>query len=566
MLRAVKIAALALFLAAVVLPPQFTAGWLVGSGSARLAEVAGGVWMLKGAMVLCGALLLAGLRWVPRTGTFEALVPRGVIEPRAGGASAKWGIGGLIALATVLRLHALEVGPWFDEIDTWLHYGRRPLGEIVSTFDSQNQHLLYSVLARLSIVTLGDGVFALRLPAAILGVACVPALWLFARRVATGREALFAATLLTVSYHHVWFSQNARGYTGLLLFTLLGSTAFLHLLSRREPEGVAAPLLYGLSMALAVAVHATAVLAVAAHGLIWLGLLLTSRGRRVGLNRWAPGWGFLFATGFSLLLYALVLPQFVETLLAPTMPGAETEWKNPWWLVTEAVTVLSAGLPGGQGGQLLLALGLLVGGLGAASYGRQGWAILATLVLGAVLTGGAMVATGHNLWPRLFFFSAGFFVLIAIRGFAAWVALTARAGLERMAGGLLTALLTLVCLTSASMLPTVYAPKQDFLGALEWVEAEKRPGDAVVAVDMAVMPLRELYGAGCQTADNLPGLQAIERIHDRTWLVYTTPTRLKGALPDLWEHLEAEYEESQTFWGTVSGGEVVVMIRPRPPE
>ena len=36
-----------------------------------------------------------------------------------------------------------------------------------------------------------------------------------ARAVATTHEALLAAAFLTVSYHHVWFSQNARGYTAL---------------------------------------------------------------------------------------------------------------------------------------------------------------------------------------------------------------------------------------------------------------------------------------------------------------------------------------------------------------
>ena len=31
---------------------------------------------------------------------------------------------------------------------------------------------------------------------------------------------LAAAALLTVSYHHVWFSQNARGYSGLAFFAI----------------------------------------------------------------------------------------------------------------------------------------------------------------------------------------------------------------------------------------------------------------------------------------------------------------------------------------------------------
>jgi len=550
--------ALLLLALGLLLPVEATAEWL--GGAERLAQVAGGVWILKGALVLDALLIAAAVRLAPRGGTFEALVPSGLREPRPGGASATWGVGGLLVLATALRLHALEVGPWYDEIDTWVHYARRPLGEILTTFDSQNQHLLYSVSARLSILLLGDGVFALRFPAAVFGVLSVAALWVFARRITTEREALFAALLLTVSYHHVWFSQDARGYTGLLLFTLLGSAAFLGLLAQREPDGHARLIAYGLCMALAVAIHATAVLAVAAHALIWLGLLAV-RGRRAGPNRWPPLLGFLLAGAFALTAYALVLPQFLQTLLAPSMPGAETAWKNPLWLVSETVTVLAQGLPGRR---MTLFLGLLVGLLGLASYARQSAWVLASLLLGALLTGAAMLATGHNLWPRLFFSSAGFFVLIGIRGFATWIGLTARAGLQGLQSGLVTLVLTLVCLTSAATLPLAYAPKQDFAGARDHLLGALGPADGVVALDMACLPFEALYGFRWETADNLPDLVAIERIHSRTWVIYTTPTRLRAALPDVWEHLEREYGVSGTFWGTVHGGEVVVMVRPPP--
>ena len=559
--RATLLAALALALVGLLLPPYTTATALAGVERGR--EVAGGVWILKGLLVLNAALIWAVGRWAPRSGSYEPLLARGLRRPPPGGPSSKWGIGGLLVLATVLRLHALEAGPWLDEIDTWVNYARRPLGEIVTTFDSQNQHLLYSVLARLSIVLFGDGVWALRLPAAVLGVLGVLALWRFALWITDSRQALFAAALLTVSYHHVWFSQNARGYTGLLLFTLLGSAAFLRMLGTREPDGPGAPAAYGIWMALAISTHATAVLSVAAHGLIWIALLIGARGRIVGSNRWGPGIGFLLAASFSLLLHGLVLPQLVDTLTEPTMAGRDVEWKNPVWLVTETLGVLSRGLPGGR---LTVGLGLLVGCLGLVSYARQGLSVLAVLVLGGVLTAAVMVATEHNLWPRLFFFSAGFFVLIGIRGFAAWVALTARAGLRPLQGGILTALLALACLTSAATLPGVYGPKQDFRGALDHVEAARGPGDAVVTVDLTVFPYRDLYGSGWQVVDNLPDLRAIERIHPRTWLVYSTPPRLRVEHPDVWEWLEAEYEESRIFRGTVSGGEVVVMVRSHPPD
>jgi len=342
----------------------------------------------------------------------------------------------------------------------------------------------------------------------------------------------------------------------LLLFTLLGSAAFLRLIGTREVRGPWTALSYGGWMALAVAIHATAVLAIAAHGLIWLALVRTRRA--VGPNRWLPGLGFLFAIGLALLFHALVLPQFVDTLLAPTMPGSATEWKSPLWLLSETLAGLTRGLPGGA---LVLVGGALVGLLGVLSYARQSLTVTAVLLLGTVLTAGAMIATHHNLWPRLFFFSAGFYVLIAMRGFATWVALTARAGLEPLRGRLVTALLALVSATSAATLPGVWAPKQDYRGALEHVRASAAPGDAVVTVDMTTMPYRDCYTAGWEAVDNVEELIAIEARHPRTWLVYSTPTRLRAELPELWERLQTEYRESRTFWGTVRGGEIVVLVR-----
>src|SRR5207237_6299830 len=82
---------------------------------------------------------------------------------------------------------------------------------------------LYTVMAHASFRIFGEGAWALRLPAVLFGTGSIVALYLLARQVATRAEALFASALFTFSYHHVWFSQNARGYSGLLFWTLISS-------------------------------------------------------------------------------------------------------------------------------------------------------------------------------------------------------------------------------------------------------------------------------------------------------------------------------------------------------
>lgn len=551
------VAALALLAAGLLLPPTSAAAAL--AGEAR-PDVVGGMWALKGLLVLHAVLALV-LPRLARAPLAPALLERGVRRPPPPRPGELALLGAITVLGLALRLVDLGQGLWFDEVDTLVHYVRRPLGVVVTTFDSQNQHLLYSVLANRTTALLGDGAFALRLPAVLLGTASLPAAWWLARRVTGEPEAMATAGLLAVSYHHVWFSQNARGYTGLLLFTLLASRLFVDLCARAGRPRPGLALAYGICAALAAATHATAVLAVAAHGLVWLALLASPRARSAGVNRWMPGVGFLLAATLGLLLYAPVLPQFWSTLTAPTMPGVETAWKSPVWMVAETLRGLARGLPGGW---VALALGALVGLAGLASYARQGLAVLGVLLGGALLTGAVVVALGHNLWPRFFFFAAASFVLVALRGVAVWVDVLLRTLFAPRRRTVLAALYGALALASALTVPRAWAPKQDFDGAVAYVAAASGARDALVTADMSTLPTREALraeGGGSVEVGGAGELRALESSVARTWLLLTFPTRLQAELPDLWEHVQAQYREAARFRGTVAGGDVVVMLR-----
>ena len=130
------------------------------------------------------------------------------------------------ALALILRLWQINADLWLDEIMTVVQYMRLSPFEASLTFHSANQHLLNSVLGSISIHVFGESVWAVRLSALLFGVATIPVFFLLARLVTERREAIVATLFLTLSYHHVWFSQNARGYSGMVFFTVL-STFFL---------------------------------------------------------------------------------------------------------------------------------------------------------------------------------------------------------------------------------------------------------------------------------------------------------------------------------------------------
>ena len=133
----------------------------------------------------------------------------------------------IIALAVILRFYEVNNNLWFDEIWTLIETVRLPFIELITSYKSNNNHPLYSLLSHLMITVLGESSFSFRLISALAGVVSVAVIYLLSREFGSRREALAAALLLATSYHHVFHSQQARGYT-LLLVLLTLSTLFLY--------------------------------------------------------------------------------------------------------------------------------------------------------------------------------------------------------------------------------------------------------------------------------------------------------------------------------------------------
>ena len=459
----------------------------------------------------------------------------------------------LLLLGLVLRLIHLGTGLWYDEIQTLVEFARLPPGRLLTEYPNTNHHPLYSLLAGGSIGLLGESAAALRLPAALMGTASLWAFYRLGLMVTSRREALLGTLLLTLSYHHVWFSQNARGYSGLLLLTLLGTAAFLRLL--RDPRaGWPAAAWYGGCMALAAYIHPTAVAVPVAHAIVLAALALSRRHAGTpALTR--PLSGLVLAAGFGLLLYAPMLGQLITTLTAANPQGADTAWKSPAWMLLETARGLSAGLPGGV---VTVVLATVVLGAGVSSFFRRSPVVLALMLGPGLLTAAAILLLGHNLWPRFFFFSAGFAVLIALRGGFTLAGMLFRGRGEAFA----TAGAVLAALAGAVLLPRAWRPKQDFEAAARMVERSRGPDDAVVTVDLTVMPYRSWLGKDWEVVTDAGGLTAIERTHRRTWLLYTFPVRLEVVQPGIWKRLSDRYRRAAEFPGTLGGGAIVVMVTP----
>lgn len=515
-------------------------------------------------------LLFHGSLLIALAGLWPHFAPKANDEPdeserNDGGPSLRTAILVMIVLSTVgfaLRLWNLNSDLWIDEVLTLLDFVRQPFGQMITSFPSQNQHMLYSVLAHASTGIFGESAWSFRLPAVMFGIGSIWALFLLCRRLLGIREALFAAALITFSYHNIWFSQNARGYTGILFFTLLATWLWFEALQKNEWRwwiGYAAAVVLGMW------VHMTMAFVVAAHGLVYLALLalpslsggktVRSLERRAG---WHPFAAWLLSVTVTLQLYALALPEFLRVGLHEE--SKESEWTNPLWVIKESLSGLSIGFAGIA---VLICGGAFVA-FGWISLFRRNRRLAVLLVLPAILAGSTMLVLGHNLWPRFFFFSMGFGILIvihgamqlpgAVLGFAN--ALKLRPQLAAHTGA---ALATLMILASLGTLPRNYAlPKQNFSGAKAYIEQHKLPGDTIVAVGLADV----IYGRYLAPDWTVPKtgaeLETVTQSNSNVWLVYTIPIELRAFRPDLWQAIQKDYETVQVFPGTLNGGEVFV--------
>ncbi|HEY7333267.1 MAG TPA: glycosyltransferase family 39 protein [Bryobacteraceae bacterium] len=482
-------------------------------------------------------LLLAGVfNRATRGRSSRDPIPRAVLRTLAA----------LTLIALILRIPALNSCLWLDEVLTMARFAKPPLAWIFTSFPDQNQHMLYSLLAHGSLRLFGEQAWSLRLPSVLFGAASVWALFLLGRKIAGDTEALLACALMTVSYHHIWFSQNARGYMGLLFFTLLATWLWMEAMERDTVRFWTA---YAACMALGFWIHMTMLFVLAAHVLIFLVVWWRS-GRGVAkLARAAAAFALCFTV--TLQLYALSLPEFMRTGLSEVSPPSE--WINPLWVVTESLRSLRVGFAG----TAVVLCGGVVVAAGWLDIMRRRPGVAWAMVLPAFMGGASMLALGHNLWPRFFFFSMGFGLLIAIRGAMRLpdllLGLLGVGPQWRLRAGY--AFAGLFILASLSTVPRAYAlPKQDFTGARDYVERQPGADGRVVVVGLAVHAYSEYYAPQWPSAETADQLKALHP----EFLVYTLPIELKAAHPDIWQAVQSDFETVKIFPGTLGGGEVYV--------
>ncbi len=122
--------------------------------------------------------------------------------------------------------------------------------------------------------------------------------------------------------------------------------------------------------------------------------------------------------------------------------------------------------------------------------------------------------------------------------------------------------LLLLIAASALSLGRVYRlPKQDFFGAMSFVDSQKQDGEPVLTAGAAAWPMQHYYDRDWPQIKDIAQVDAIGGPGRRVWLMYTFPRYIDDETPGLMDAIRRRFREVRVFPGTLNDGEVFVCVR-----
>ena len=213
----------------------------------------------------------------------------------------------IVALGAFLRLRGLQAKSfWLDEIASVV-IARMPGNSFWHWLwtNEGNMALYYVMLRPWLEIHLGEA--TIRLLSVIPGIVSIPVTYLLGRRLFGRRTGLLAALLLAVSTCAVVYSQEARGYSWLVLGTIVSTYFFVRLIARPTcPMAIS----YSLAVGVTFYVHYFGLLVPLAHA---ASVFALPKGRRPWKQLW---------------LAAVVIAVFAAPVLwmIHIQPGRHLDW------------------------------------------------------------------------------------------------------------------------------------------------------------------------------------------------------------------------------------------------
>lgn len=467
----------------------------------------------------------------------------------------------------LLRTHNLGQDLWLDEISPIMDYSRLSAAQVIGSYMRSNNHLMNTLLMKASIAAFGQSEWSVRMPAVAFGVLTIPTLYWVARLGLSRIASLGAALLLATSYHHIFFSQNARGYTAYLFFALLSTGALIRALRRDELKHW---ILYVAAATLGMASLLLTAFVLVSHVILSAAVLFAlqrSGGRITGLLRRLLG-VFLIVGLLAFQIYAAAIPEAYVTLTA-IYSHASTGFAL---FSSDFIHEMIRGISAGFGSPLIALVFLVAGALGFAALVRRSWPVAVGLVLPELVTLVALVARGLTISPRFFLLAVPLAMLSAVAGISAvvdWVS-SRQAISQRSARIAWAGALVLVTLASLKSLPYYYrTPKQPYRAAIAYTEAHAKGAPVMVIAYAGTGFHYYLSRQAIQDTSRYVFVRSREQLDSLsnlasspgTQLVTTFRRALRMEVPEFDQQLANGWQQDTTFGATVGDGEITVWSR-----
>ena len=135
-----------------------------------------------------------------------------------------WAISGLVLLSIALRLPTLGSPLIEDEAISFNRYIDVPWKDLVFYYHDTNQHTLFLLLSKFSIWMFGESEIIFRLPSFLAGVLSIPLIYRLGLLIKIPRSsALISALLMGLSWPHLKYSLEGRGYALTIFLVLLAT-------------------------------------------------------------------------------------------------------------------------------------------------------------------------------------------------------------------------------------------------------------------------------------------------------------------------------------------------------
>ena len=292
--------------------------------------------------------------------------------------------------------------------------------------------------------------------------------------------------------------------------------------------------------------------------------------RLPGLLNWGPIFGIGLSVLVTLALYAPIISQAFSTIhevsQASAAPGgaALAEWRNPGRAVKEIGQSISSA---GPLVPLILLGAVLVLAAGIAALYKRAPVLTAIYVVHVPLAMLLLYIVGVRICPRYFFVDIGFIFMALVEGVFVWSKIIAPRfqfrgqpifeadWISRMG------VAAMVVVSIGLLVPNYLHPKQDFIGARDFMHDYTKPGDSVAAVGLAGYAYSHYYAPDFKVVETGAELAKLrETTKGHTWVIVAFPNQTLAARPDVKAEIGKNYTDMDSFPGTLGDGTIWTFI------